>query len=296
MPESITPQPKSYQSDRSVVRPFLKWAGGKRQLLPVIRKFFPLQYTQYYEPFVGAGAVLLALQPNHSVINDANSELINCYRVIKDNPQALIALCDRHQQCNSKEYYYQLRQQDREDSYQNRSLVERAARILYLNKTCFNGLFRVNSKGQFNVPYGNYSNPVIADPQVIMAVSNYLNCSQSEILLGDFETAVASATKGAFIYFDPPYHPLSNSSSFTKYSRNDFGEAEQIRLKAVCDRLSDRGCQVLASNSASQFIQSLYDDSRYEIVEVQANRSINAVGSKRGKINELLIHNRFDMM
>lgn len=277
-----------------LAQPFLKWAGGKRQLLSVIKEFQPTKYTQYYEPFVGAGAVLFFMQPKKSTINDTNSELINCYRVIKDHPEELLAQIQQHKEQNSQEYYYRLREQDRRNDFKNLSTVERAARIIYLNKTCFNGLFRVNSHGQFNVPYGKYSNPVIADPAVIKAVSEYLNRANVRIKCGDFERAVATARKGAFIYFDPPYHPLSDTSSFTGYSINGFGEEEQIRLKQVCDKLTDRGCQILASNSCHPFIKELYDDPRYEIVDVLATRAINAVGSKRGKINELLIHNRYE--
>lgn len=277
-----------------LAQPFLKWAGGKRQLLSIIREYVPKSYSQYYEPFVGAGAVLFSLQPKKSVINDTNSALINCYRVIKDNPEELVKLCDEHRKNNSKEHYYQLREQDRKDDFANRSSVERAARIIYLNKTCFNGLFRVNSSGQFNVPYGNYSNPVVADPSVIKSVSAYLNQNDVKIFEGDFAEAVANARKRAFIYFDPPYHPISDTSSFTGYSMDGFGEAEQIRLKELCDELSERGCQVLISNSSASFIKELYSGSNYEIVEVQASRAINAVGSKRGRINELLIHNRYD--
>ena len=299
MQESITPQSKrigrrkSY-SYNALVQPFLKWAGGKRQLLPVIKEFQPIKYTQYYEPFVGAGAVLFSLQPKKSTINDTNHELINCYQVIKDQPEELLAQIQHHKEQNSQEYYYKLRALDRQDDFENLSSVQRAARIIYLNKTCFNGLFRVNSRGQFNVPYGKYSNPVIADPALIRAVSKYLNFASVKILQGDFERAVATARKGAFIYFDPPYYPLSDTSSFTGYSINGFGEQEQRRLKKVCDKLSDRGCQILASNSASPFIKELYDDPRYEIVDVLATRAINAVGSKRGKINELLIYNRYE--
>ncbi|MEO1691763.1 MAG: DNA adenine methylase [Cyanobacteria bacterium J06631_6] len=279
----------SFQAD---AKPFLKWAGGKRQLLPAIAKYIPKNYTEYYEPFIGAGAVLWSLQPQISTINDTNIELVNCYQVIKDSPAKLIELCAQHQENNSKEYYYQLREQDRQTGFSDRTPVERAARIIYLNKTCFNGLFRVNSNGQFNVPYGKYKNPTIADPVVIYAISNYLNQAQVTILNGDFEQAVATAKQGAFIYFDPPYHPLSDTSSFTGYSMNGFGEPEQIRLKELCDRLTDRGCQILASNSAAPFIKSLYNDSRYEVIEVQATRAINTVSSKRGKINEVLIYNK----
>jgi DNA adenine methylase len=301
MQENITSQPTSTKKNKAhsynvLAQPFLKWAGGKRQLLPIIQEFQPTKYNQYYEPFVGAGAVLFFMQPPKSVINDTNSELINCYQVIKQYPEELLTQIQHHKEQNSQEYYYKLRALDRQNDFKNLSIVERAARIIYLNKTCFNGLFRVNSRGQFNVPYGKHSNPVIADPAVIRAVSEYLNRANVRIKCGDFEKSVATARKGAFIYFDPPYHPLSDTSSFTGYSINGFGEEEQIRLKQVCDKLSDRGCQVLASNSASPFIKELYDDSRYKIIDVLATRAINAVGSKRRKINELLIYNRYQLI
>ena len=275
-------------------QPFLKWAGGKRQLLPVIKEYIPKKFSQYYEPFVGAGAVLFSLQPEKSIINDTNSELINCYQVIRDNPEELLELCQKHQKNNSKEYFYSLREEDRKDDFIDKSPLERAARIIYLNKTCFNGLFRVNKKGQFNVPYGNYSNPTIADSTVIRSVSTYLDRRNVRILEGDFTKAVTTAKKGAFIYFDPPYHPISDTSSFTNYSINGFGEKEQIKLKKLCDKLTERGCQVLVSNSSASLIVELYSDPNYEIVEVKASRAINAVSSKRGKINELLIYNKYD--
>ena len=298
MPENIAPKPLQFHRQRAyqpnvLAQPFLKWAGGKRQLLPAIQKFIP-KFTQYYEPFIGAGAVLFFLQPEKSTINDTNEELINCYQVIKDSPEELLKLCSQHQEKNSKEYYYLLRQQDRQEDFPRLSPVERAARIIYLNKTCFNGLFRVNSSGQFNVPYGNYANPTIAHPAVIEAVGAYLNKNKVRILSGDFAKAVANARKGAFIYFDPPYHPISDTSSFTGYSMNGFGENEQIRLKKLCDKLSDRGCKILVSNSSATLIRELYCDPRYKIEEVGASRAINAVGSKRGKVKELLIHNRYD--
>lgn len=301
MSENISPQQETTFSEKLAeksfnnleAKPFLKWAGGKRQLLSIIQQYLPAKYTEYYEPFVGAGAMLFSLQPQKSTINDSNGELINCYQVIRDQPEELLKLCQQHRENNTKEYYYQLREQDRQDDFNQRTPVERAARIIYLNKTCFNGLFRVNNSGQFNVPYGKYKNPVIADPTVIRAISAYLNQAQVDIFNGDFEQAVSKAQKGSFIYFDPPYYPLSNTSSFTGYSMNSFAEKEQKRLKEVCDELTKRNCQVLASNSAAPFIKFLYDDPNYEVVEVKATRAINAVASKRGRINELLIYNKY---
>lgn len=287
-------QNKQIYSHNPLAQPFLKWAGGKRQLLPIIKQYIPKKPTYYYEPFVGAGAVFFSLQFSKSTISDTNSELINCYQVIRDNPDELLELCEKHKSRNSKHYYYDLRRQDRSPGFKNWSSTERAARILYLNKTCFNGLFRVNSQGQFNVPYGDYKNPIIADPTVIKAVSQFLNKKKVNIQQGDFANVVADAKKGAFIYFDPPYQPISDTSSFTGYGIYGFRESEQERLKKVCDQLVDRGCNILVSNSNAPLIYELYNDPRYEIFEVKASRSINSVGAKRGKIKELLIHNNYE--
>jgi len=279
-----------------LLRPFLKWAGGKRQLLPVLREYIPknLNSNTYFEPFVGAGAFLFDLQPQKAVINDANKELINCYEVIKNNPEELLIATREHQQNNSKEYYYELRELDRKPN--ELSNIEKAARIIYLNKTCFNGLFRVNSQGQFNVPYGDNKNPTVADEVVIRAVNKYLNENSIEITNQDFAESVSKAKKGNFIYFDPPYDPVSDSSSFTGYDLNGFDRDEQLRLKEVSDKLIKRGCKVLLSNSSTDFIKNLYSDKEYySIIEVEANRHINSVGTSRGKINELLIFSKYDV-
>jgi DNA adenine methylase len=277
-----------------LLQPFLKWAGGKRQLLPEIRKYIPKRRKLYFEPFIGAAAVLFDVQPQAAVINDANSELVNCYRMIKRDPEALIAKLREHK--NEKKYYYHLRQLDRDPGFVRLSDVERAARIIYLNKTCYNGLFRVNSQGQFNVPFGNYANPNIVDEVVIRAVSRYLNEAHVEISNDDFAASVNGAGRGDFVYLDPPYDPVSDTSSFTGYNLSSFDKNEQRRLKTVCDDLSRRGCKVLLSNSATEFIRDLYDEpARYTIVEVEANRNINSVATGRGKISELLIFNNYDV-
>ncbi|MDT8719532.1 DNA adenine methylase [Clostridium sp. 19966] len=270
-----------------LVQPFLKWAGGKRQLLPELNKYIPLKYKTYYEPFVGAGALLFDLQPKKAVINDVNSELINCYNIIKDSLDELIEDLKKHQ--NIPEYYYEIRELDRKPEFQQLTQIERASRIIYLNKTCFNGLFRVNSQGQYNVPFGNYKNPKILDEVVLKAVHNFLNSSNITITNGDFEEVVRGAKKGDFIYFDPPYDPVSDSSSFTGYSLDGFSRDEQRRLKDVFDRLNKKGCFVLLSNSATDFIKDLYKDYRIEIVS--ASRNINADGLKRGKVDEVLVMN-----
>lgn len=269
------------------LQPFLKWAGGKRQLLPVIRSYVPRQFSVYHEPFVGAGAVLFALRPSKAVINDVNEELINCYRVIKEAPEELIQ--DLAQYTNDAECYYNVRDQDRKPGFKNFSAVQRASRIIFLNKTCYNGLFRVNSKGYFNVPFGRYKNPKILDEKGLRAINTYLNENEVEILNTDFAEAASKAQKGDFVYFDPPYDPVSNTSSFTGYDLSGFGKDEQRRLRKVFGVLDKKGCFVLLSNSATEFIYDLYRD--YKIITVSANRAINSKASGRGKIDEVLVMN-----
>jgi DNA adenine methylase len=279
-------QPKK----NDLLQPFLKWAGGKRQLLPHIRKHVPYiaKGKAYYEPFVGAGAVLFELQHPKAFINDVNSELINCYQVIKDDVEALIEDIKTHQ-TNSSEYFYKIREQDRLPAYKEWSPVQRASRIIFLNKTCYNGLFRVNSQGHFNAPFGNYKNPTLVDVIVIKAISKYLNQNNITITRLDFEEAVQGAKKGDFVYFDPPYDPVSDTASFTGYNLDKFGKDEQVRLKTVYDELNARGCKVMLSNSSTDFIKNLYKD--YKIITIPANRNINSVGTGRGQINEFLILN-----
>jgi DNA adenine methylase len=277
-----------------LVQPFLKWAGGKRQLLPKIREYFPRKFKLYFEPFVGAGAVFFELQPRAAVINDSNKELVNCYRIVKSQPHRLIAQARAHP-INAR-HFYRLRRQDRHPGLKTFTALERAARIIYLNKTCYNGLFRVNSRGQFNVPFGNYDDPTIVDDHVIKAVSRYLNKACIQISNDDFADALNGATRDDFIYLDPPYDPLSNTSSFTGYNLTSFGREEQRRLKEVCDDLHERGCKLLLSNSATAFVRNLYSDTtKYTLVNVHATRNINSVGSARGKISELLIFNNYDI-
>ncbi len=277
-----------------VVKPYLKWAGGKRQLLPELTKYInekSLKKCTYYEPFIGGGALLFELQPTRAVISDKNQELINCYEVVRDSLDDLIEELRKHQENNSAEHFYKTRDLDRSPKYKNMSIVEKAARIIYLNKTCYNGLFRVNSQGQFNVPFGRYKKPNILDEAVLTAVSKYLNESEVKILKGDFAEAVKNAEKGDFIYFDPPYDPVSDTASFTGYDVNGFNRDEQIRLKEVFDKLTGKGCRVILSNSQTDFIMDLYKDYRDKIKTVRAARSINSKGLKRGKVDEILVLN-----
>ncbi|HOJ76689.1 MAG TPA: DNA adenine methylase [Bacillota bacterium] len=269
------------------LQPFLKWAGGKRQLLSSIRAYLPKQFATYYEPFVGAGALLFDIRPEKAVINDLNSELINCYRIIKENLDELLIDLAKH--CNDVDYYYQIRDLDRQPQFNGMSAVERASRIIYLNKTCYNGLFRVNSEGQYNVPFGRYKNPRIVDEGLLRSISSYLNQNDIKILNTDFAEATGEAQAGDFIYFDPPYDPVSNTASFTGYNLSGFGREEQVRLRDHFKTLDQKGCFVLLSNSATEFIYELYRN--YKIVTVTANRAINSKADGRGKVAEVLIMN-----
>ncbi|NLL17745.1 MAG: DNA adenine methylase [Clostridia bacterium] len=270
-----------------LAKPFLKWAGGKRQLLPEIMKYIPADIDVYYEPFVGAGAVLFGLQPARAVISDTNEELINCYRVIKEQLPELLEDLSRH--INDEAYYYQMRDLDRHAGYYDLTPVQRASRLIFLNKTCYNGLFRVNSQGQFNVPFGRYKAPKFRDEVVLTAVHEYLNRAEVQLLTADFAKAVERAKAGDFVYFDPPYDPVSPTSGFTGYDLGGFNRDEQKRLKDVYDELTARGVKCLLSNSATPFILELYRN--YDINIVSANRPINSVPAKRGKVREVLVKN-----
>jgi DNA adenine methylase len=284
--------------DRSdLAKPFLKWAGGKRQLLHEIHKYVPREIGTYFEPFVGAGAVLFYLQPSCAVINDANEELINCYRVIESNPEELIKLASEHEARDSQEYFEKLRALDRNPGLRALPVVERAARVIYLNKVVYNGLYRVNKRGEFNVPYRHHEKtPQIVDAGVIRAVSRYLNEARVEVRSGDFRDAVAGASSGDFVYFDPPYDRAPESTAFTSYAQGGFGREEQKSLKRLCDELTERGCRVLLSNSDTDFVRELFRNRRrYTVREVKARRNINSVGTRRGEVGELLIFNNYDV-
>lgn len=271
------------------VMPILKWVGGKRQLLDSINPLIP-ECSTYYEPFIGGGAVLFGRQPNKAVINDSNEELINVYRMIKEEPEELIAALSAHKEQNCEEYYYTVRAWDRDkETYQTRTNVERAARIIYLNKTCYNGLFRVNRAGEFNSPWGRYKNPNITNETTIRSMSGYLNKANVTIRCGDYRDSLKGLRKGSFVYLDPPYMPLSTSSSFTGYTAAGFGEQQQRELKKQCDMLSKKGINFLLSNSCCDFIEDLYKD--YIVERVAAKRAINAKGDKRGAIDEVLVRN-----
>lgn len=276
-----------------LVKPYLKWAGGKRQLLPDIRKNLPSRINEYkyYESFVGAGAVLFDLQPKRAVINDFNSQLILTYRIIRDHVDELIEALRIHQNNNSPDYYYDVRAQDRDQSFfQSLNDTEKAARLIYLNKTCYNGLYRVNSQGLFNVPYGSYKNPAICEEIVLRAVHKYLQDNEIEILNGDFAAVTQNADQKSFVYFDPPYHSPDNTN-FTGYQADGFNENDQMRLRDVYLELTERGVKCLLSNSDTDFIRELFNDSRFKIITVKAKRAINSNSAGRGEVNEVIIKN-----
>ncbi|NJK62980.1 MAG: DNA adenine methylase [Synechococcaceae cyanobacterium SM2_3_1] len=262
-----------------VARPFLKWAGGKGRLLDQYAAYFPRQYRTYFEPFLGGGAVFFHLRPQQAVLTDINPHLVNIYRCVRDQVEFLIPLLQDHQAQHGPDYYYRIRALQPEDP------VHQAARLLYLNKTCFNGLYRENASGQFNVPIGRYRNPRICDPTLLRAASQALQ--GSDLQVQPFEAILEAATPADFVYFDPPYHPLSATSSFTAYNRHSFGEADQIRLQDVFATLAARGVPVMLSNSDCQWIRTLYQD--FPVHTITAARAINSKAQRRGKITEVLV-------
>lgn len=272
------------------MKPVLKWVGGKTQLLDEIKKYIPKDYECYYEPFVGGGAVVFELEPHNAHINDLNKELINVYKQIKKSPIKLIQLLEEHKLNHNKEYFYKIRELDRDkEIYNNLTDLYKASRLIYLNRTCYNGLYRENKKGEFNTPIGSYKNPLICDKTAILELSHYLKEEKVKIKSLDFEKFLATTKENDFVYLDPPYDPLSETSSFTSYSKDGFSKEDQIRLKATCDKLNNKGVKFLLSNSDTAFINDLYKE--YKIVKVKARRNINSKGNSRGKINEVMIMN-----
>ena len=273
------------QKIRQDIFPIVKWVGGKRQLMSELLENLPRDFNRYFEPFVGGGALFFELQAENAYISDMNDELINLYIVVRDKVSELINDLKKHD--ISKDYYLKIRNVDRFDDYKNWSDVKKASRFIYLNRTCFNGIYRVNSKGEFNVPFGRYKNPRIVDE------NNLINCSSllqmTEIKYADFSAITAKVKKNDFVYFDPPYVPLSDTSSFTSYTKDGFDINMQIRLKEVCDELSAKGVKFLLSNSDAKLVNELYKG--YNIKKVYASRQINANAEKRGKISEVLVRN-----
>lgn len=269
-------------------RPFMKWAGGKRQLIPQITRFLPKSYNKYIEPFVGGGAMFFSLSAKRAILMDINPDLINIYQVIKTDLESLITSLKKHK--NEEAYYYQVRNVDRNrEEFCNWSNVEKASRHIFMNHVCFNGLFRVNSSGYFNVPFGDYKNPTLCDENNLRAVHDSLQ--NVDLYVSSFEKVLELAEKDDFVYFDPPYVPLSETANFTSYTKENFGPDDQKKLFQVFRQLDAKGCKIIMSNSYCDFILDLYKE--YRIETLMASRAINRDATKRGKIKEVLILNNF---
>lgn len=266
---------------------FVKWAGGKKQLLEQFKPFFPKKINRYMDVFVGGGAVLFYILKNYKpkgvIISDINPELMNTYRVIKSDVENLIKELKKLKKAHSKKVYYEIRTKDPKLL----SPLKRASRFIYLNKTCYNGLYRVNSKGQFNVPMGSYKNPSIVMEKDLREISKLLK--NVKIKQESFENCIKWAKKNDFVYFDPPYYPLKKGKSFTTYTKDNFLEKEQEQLRDIFNKLDKKGCKVMLSNSNTKFIKDLYKG--YKRNFVKANRMINCEGSGRGKIKEIVVRN-----
>lgn len=276
------------KNKNKLVAPVLKWVGGKRQLLGTLTPLLPQRITTYCEPFVGGGALLFDLQPNTAYVNDINGDLIRVYNVIKSDVESLITTLQEYK--NESDFFYAVRDWDRDkEKYSSLSDVQKAARILYLNKTCYNGLFRVNKAGEFNSPFGNYRNPNIVNAPTLRAVSSYLNTATVHLSSLDYAEVLKTLPKGTFVYLDPPYDPVSDTSSFTGYSKGGFNRDDQIRLRECCDDLNARGLKFMLSNSATDFIKEQY--SAYHVTIVQAKRAVNSDSTKRGEVDEVVVRN-----
>ena len=271
-------------------KPFVKWAGGKRQIIDKLKKYVPEEFNTYYEPFIGGGALLFELSPKRAVINDSNEELMNVYRCLcdEDKFKKMCNVLNGYEKEHSEEFYYEIRNKDRNKSSYNRLAdYTRAARTIYLNKACFNGLYRVNRKNEFNVPFGKKTKVNTYEGGNLITVSNYLTMNDVTILSVDFEEALKGAGKGDFVYFDPPYD--SDNGTFTSYTEDGFGKEEQKRLAKVFKELDERGVYVMLSNHNTSLVNDLYKN--FNIHVIDAKRNINSNGKKRGKVKEVIITN-----
>ncbi|NDC37378.1 MAG: DNA adenine methylase [Proteobacteria bacterium] len=278
-----TPTPIDAAPQRT--KPFLKWAGGKSKLLGELIPRMPKRYARYVEPMLGGGALFFAVRPAKSLLFDVNPELINCYRVVQKNVEELIEDLGRHRY--EQRYFYTLRDADRNFDFLRWSPVARASRTIYLNKTCFNGLYRVNSRGNFNVPYGRYTNPTLVAPETLRACSRALK--GASLRCGSFEALPKHLAEGDFVYFDPPYVPLSKTSSFATYAKDGFGLDEQVKLRDLCVALDKRGIKFMLSNSYTDTVLELYE--KFSIDVVDAPRVISAKGSRRHSVKEVIVRN-----
>ena len=271
-------------------KPFVKWAGGKRQIMEELKKCVPNEFNAYYEPFVGGGALFFELAPKKAFLNDYNKELINVFECIKEDDkfEKMIKELNHHETLHSEEHYYEVRNIDRnKKKYDRLADYKKAARTIYLNKACFNGLYRVNSNNEFNVPFGKKAKVNTYEYQNLGIIHGILNLNDIELSSVDFEEAVKNAKKGDFVYFDPPYD--SDTATFNSYTEDGFGKEEQVRLSEVFKRLDKKGCLVMLSNHNTKLINELYKD--FNINVIHAKRNINSDGKKRGKVEEVIITN-----
>ncbi|QNN59832.1 Dam family site-specific DNA-(adenine-N6)-methyltransferase [Erysipelothrix inopinata] len=273
------------------IKPLVKWAGGKTQLLSEIRNLLPATYNNYFEPFIGGGALFFSIMPENAVINDYNSELVAAYRCFENinSYLQLIDILKKHEVNHNEGYYLSIRELDRTENFDLLSQEEKAARFIYLNKSCFNGLYRVNSKGQFNVPSGKKSAVKAYDGENFQRIFSYFDENNIKILNEDFEVAVQDATSGDFVYFDPPYDSFEASDSFTSYSKNGFDRDDQFRLMKLFRNLDKRGVNVMLSNHNTPYINELYKG--FNIKVVKAKRMINSKADGRGFVEEVIITN-----
>ncbi len=271
------------------ISPVVKWAGGKTQLLGQLSALMPTEeITTYCEPFLGGGAMLFSIQPRVAYVNDINAGLMNVYNVIKYFPEALIAELSGYE--NTSEFFYKIRGLDRDaERFAALSLVKQAARFIFLNKTCFNGLYRENKQGEFNVSYGKYKNTDFINADGICAVSQYFNVANIYFTSMDFAEVIKTLPADTFVYLDPPYDPVSATANFTGYTRYGFTRDDHVRLRQCCDEMTERGIKFMQTNSNTDFIRQLYLN--YNITEVSARRAINCNGDGRGSVTELVIRN-----
>lgn len=283
---------QQYSQILATPRPFVKWAGGKRQLIPILNQNLPSRFGTYHEPFIGGGALLFHVLTQKSTqrcsISDLNSDLVLAYTTIRDKIDQLISSLENHEKNyrqDSSTYYYNIRDQSPKDD------IEKTSRLIFLNRTCFNGLYRVNSKGKFNVPLGRYTNPNIVNEQNLRSVSNLLKTSHISIKCRDFEGVLDDAKRGDFVYFDPPYQPVSSTANFTSYTNKDFTSDDLMRLCNLCKRLDSKGCHVMLSNSHSKEVVKLFSGKPWKTTKIRANRAINSNSNRRTGHFELLIKN-----
>lgn len=283
---------QQYKQILTSPKPFVKWAGGKRQLIPVLHENLPKNFGTYFEPFLGGGALLFSILTEKSGqkchVSDLNSDLILAYVTIRDKIDELVASLKNHAQnyqTNSKIYYYSVRNSTPKNQ------VEKTSRLIFLNRTCFNGLYRVNSKGKFNVPLGRYANPNIVNEENLRSVSNVLQLSKVTIQCRDFESILRDVKQGDLVYFDPPYHPVSSTANFTSYTNKDFTIDDLARLADLCNKLDSKGCRVMLSNSDCKEVSDLFKSKPWEIHRIEANRAINSNSKKRKGHYELLVKN-----